>query len=351
MRAAITPVYGPAHVLQPREVPRPTLGAHDVLVEVHATPVTAGDLRLRGADFPPLSVVPGRLMLGVRRPRRAIQGTMFAGRIVEIGRDVTRYAVGDDVFGSALQGAYAEYLSMPEEGAMAKMPANVSYDEAAAVPYGAVVALRYLRDLGSVRPGDKVLVIGAAGGVGRFAVQIAKHLGAEVTGVASRRSFDLVKSLGADQVIDREADFTRSENRYDVIFDTANATRFGRCRSSLTAKGRFLTLDVSVGLLLQMAITSLFGGRKAKFAIVLGDRADLEEVRDLVAQGRIRPAVGRRFPLSRIAEAHAEADADRSHGCVIVTVAEPRANPLQPEVATRIASASRSARFTSDTRQ
>jgi NADPH:quinone reductase-like Zn-dependent oxidoreductase len=342
MRAAITPSYGPAHVLQLRDVPTPTLGAREVLVAVHATPVTAGDLRLRAADFPTFSVVPGRLMLGVRRPRRAIQGTMFAGRVVEVGRSVTRYAVGDDVFGSAFDGAYAEYLSMPEDGAMANLPPNVSYDEAAAVPYGAVTALRFLRELGSVAPGDQVLVVGAAGGVGRFAVQLAKHLGAEVTGVASRRNLDLVRRLGADHVIDHETeDFTKSNRRYDVVFDAAGVTTFGGCRSSLTRSGRYLTLFGSVRVLIQMAMTAIFGGRKVKFTVAIGARDDLEEVRDLLARDLIRPVIARRFPLERIAEAHAEAESGRAQGSVIVTVAaRPHAStPREPVDSTRSATA------------
>jgi len=321
MRAAVTPVYGPAHVLQLREVAKPILGERDVLVEIYATPVTAGDLRLRAADFPPITAWAGRLVLGVRRPRRAVQGTMFAGRVVELGRAVTRYAVGDDVFGSTLHGTYAEYLSMPEDGTMAKMPANVGHAEAAAIPYGAVTALRFLRDVAAVAPGEQVLIVGAAGGVGRFAVQLAKHLGAHVTAVASRRSEALVRSLGADHVIDHETeDFAKSKRRYDVIFDTAGVTTFRRCRSSLTGNGRYLTLFVSAGVLLQMAITSIFGGRKVKFTVVVGKRDDLEQVRDLVAREIIRPVIARQYPLARIAEAHTDADTGRPLGSVIVTV-------------------------------
>jgi NADPH:quinone reductase-like Zn-dependent oxidoreductase len=326
MRAAITPSYGPAHVLQTRDVPTPTVGPRDVLVEVHASPVTAGDLRLRAADFPSITAWPGRLLLGVRRPRRAVQGTMFAGRVVAVGASVTRYAVGDDVFGSVMHGAYAEYLSMPEAGALARMPANLSYDEAAAVPYGAVTALRFLRDVAAVAPSEQLLVLGAAGGVGRFAVQLAKHLGAEVTAVCSRRGFELVRSLGADHLVDHETeDFTKSGRRYDVIFDTADATTFARCRPALTPTGRYLTLYISVGVLLQVAVTSLRGGPKARFAVVAGSHDDLEQVRELVARGVVRPVIARRFPLEDIAAAHAEAEAARPLGAVLVTVRAPAA--------------------------
>src|SRR5262245_9213737 len=263
MKAAFTPTYGPADILETRDVPMPNVGAHDVLVQVHASPVTAGDVRLRAGDFPSFTKL-ARLVLGLFRPKHPVQGTMFAGRIVEVGAAVERYAVGDDVFGFTGHGAYAEYLAMPEDGAMAKMPSNMGYDEVAAVPYGAGTARYFLRDLGAVKRGDRVLIVGASGGVGRFAVQLAKHDGAEVTAICSRKSFDLVSSLGADHVIDHASeDFARNGQRYDVIFDVAGVTRFGRARSSLTDKGRYLTLLISVCVLLQMAVTRIFGGRRA----------------------------------------------------------------------------------------
>jgi NADPH:quinone reductase-like Zn-dependent oxidoreductase len=323
MRAAFTPTYGPADVLVTRDAPKPVLGAHDVLVQIHASTVTAGDVRLRTADFRSITALPGRLMIGVRRPKQPIQGTMFAGRIVDVGAAVTRHAIGEDVFGSTMHGAYAEYLSIPEDGAMARMPAATRYEEAAAVPYGAVSSLRFLREVGAVRPGDEVVIVGASGGVGRFAVQLAKHLGATVTAVCGRRSFELVRALGADHVIDHETeDFTQNGRRYDVIFDTADATSFSQARASLTPHGRYLSLFVSVGLLLQMAWTSMIGGPRAKFALAMGDAADMDEVRALVERGIIRPTIGERFSLEHIAEAHAAAEMGRNAGSVVVTMAD-----------------------------
>lgn len=320
MKAAITNRYGSPEVLEIRDLPPPDVGEHDVLVRVHATPVTAGDRRLRTADFPSISAVPGRLVIGVLRPRQRVQGTHFAGRVVAVGSAVTDYAVGDDVFGSTDHGAYAEYLSIPEGGAMARMPAGFGYDEAAAVPYGAVTALRFLRDLGEVKPGDKVLILGASGGVGRFAVQIAKHLGATVTAVCGRDAFDLVRRAGADQVIDYAAgSFAGNGSRYDVIFDVAGTSSFGRSRASLEPDGRYLTLFVSLGVLLHMALSSMRRGPKAKFAVALGNRDDMQAVRALMEQGIVRPVIGRRYPLERIAEAHAEIDAGQRHASVMVT--------------------------------
>lgn len=319
MKAAITPKYGPANILQMRNVPRPSVGPSDVLIEVHGSSVSAGDLRLRAADFPSFTGVFGRLLLGVFGPRKAIQGTMFAGRVVEIGAAVTRFAVGDDVFGSASSGAYAELIALPEGGALAKMPTNLSYEQAAALPYGAVTAMRLLRDVTSVRAGDQVLIVGAAGGVGRFAVQLAKHLGANVTAVCSPQSFDLVRGLGADQVIARDQDFTQAEQKWDVIFDTVGATSFSRCKSALTPTGRYATLSISVALLFHLLAASFTSGPKAKFAIVMPKREDIEELRALAGAGVVRPLVRERFPLDQIVKAHDLAERDRSRGMVVVT--------------------------------
>jgi NADPH:quinone reductase-like Zn-dependent oxidoreductase len=195
----------------------------------------------------------------------------------------------------------------------AKMPAGTRYDEAVAVPYGGVTALRFLRDVGRVQPGESVLILGAAGGVGRFAVQIAKRLGAAVTAVCSRADHDLVRALGADHVLDRDEEW--SAQRYDVIFDCADATRFGRCRSSLTERGRYLTLYLSLDVLVATLLTALVGGKQARVAVAVPTRADLEELVEWLARGAIRPVIARRFPLEQIAAAHA---AVGSRGSVIV---------------------------------
>jgi NADPH:quinone reductase-like Zn-dependent oxidoreductase len=326
MNAAFTPTYGSADVIEIRDLPSPAIGDHDVLVEVHATPVTAGDRRLRSADFPGVTAGPGRLAMGLFRPRNAVQGTMFAGRVAAVGNAVTRYVVGDDVFGGATSGAYAELLSMHEDGPMAKMPEGMDYAQVAAIPYGAGTALHFLRDMADVKPADKVLVVGASGGVGRYAVQLAKHMGAEVTGIASRRNAELVRGLGADHVIDHETvDFTRSGLQYDVILDIADATSFGRCRSSLTPNGRYLSLFISLGLLFHMAVTALTGGRRAMVSVAIPSRSDMEDLRALMAEGVLRSNVVARFPLARIVDAHAAADAGGSVGEVMVDVGRPMA--------------------------
>lgn len=243
---------------------------------------------------------------------------MFAGRVVEVGSAVTRYRVGDDVFGSTDHGAYAELLATSEDSALARMPATLRYEDAAAVPYGGVTALRFLRDLAEVKPGDRVLIVGAAGGVGRFAIQLAKHLGADVTALCRRKSFDLVRELGADRVIDRETG-DLDARRYDVIFDTVGALKFARARRALTERGRYLSLILSVGLLLRVLTTRIAGGQRALFGIFMGERKDMEELSALMEQGVVRPVIARRFPLEQIADAHAAAG--RSDGAVVVVTA------------------------------
>jgi len=318
----MTPAYGPPNILKLTERPEPRLGAHDVLVRNHAALVTAGDRRVRSADFPGVSAVLGRLMLGITGPRHPIQGTQFAGRVLAVGPAVTRFSVGDDVFGSVDHGAYAELLAVDERGPVATLPPGASYEAGASISYGAGTALHYLRDLAAVQPGEKVLLLGASGGVGRYAIQLAKHLGAEVTAVCSRVHFEQVRALGADHVIDhRSEDFTQSGVRYDVIFDLADASSFQRSRASLTPTGRYLTLYISVPALLAVAWRALVGGQRAHFTIVLGTQERTEILAELLAQGILQPVLAERFPLERLAEAHALADAG-VRGEVVITIAE-----------------------------
>ena len=319
MKAATTTAYGSPDVLQITEVATPDLGARDVLVRVHASPVTQGDRRLRASDFPGFTWLPGRLMIGITRPRHRIPGTQFAGRVVAIGDAVTRFSVGDDVFGSTMHSAQAEFLSIPEDGPIARMPGQLDHAEAAAVPYGAVTALHFLRDMAAVQPGQRVLIVGASGGVGRFAVQIARHLGAVVTGAASS-DFELVRQLGADRVIDYNAEpIVGATGQYDVIFDTSGAIGFRQCRHALTDKGRFLSLIVSARLLWQMLVTSIFRrGRRAHVGVALASAALLEDVRELVEAGALRPVLAQRYPLEHIARAHTDLETAGKRGSLVL---------------------------------
>jgi NADPH:quinone reductase-like Zn-dependent oxidoreductase len=320
MFAALTLQYGPADVLEVREVRRPEPAADEVLVEVFATPVTAGDRRLHAADFPGvLANIAGRLMMGVTRPRNPIQGSMFAGRIVATGAGVTRWRVGDDVFGSVDGGAYAQFLTVNTDGPIASIPKNASYKEAADVPYGAVTALRFLRDFVGVEAGDHVLIVGASGGVGRYAIQVAKTLGAQVTAVAGARSQDLVGELGADHFVDyRSEDWRTNGGRYDVIFDIADATSYIEARDSLTNTGCFATLFMTLDVIWHNAKASILGGPRAVCGVALGTAEDMQTLSEWLAEGRLRATPGTSFDLADIAQAHAFAE-QRGDATVMVT--------------------------------
>lgn len=323
MKAAIHDQFGAPQVLHTGEVERPVVGKGQILVRVHASPVTQGDRRLRAADFPGISAVIGRLMFGLFRPRHPIPGTMFAGRVVEIGEGVTRFAVGDDVFGSCDNGAQAEYLAVAQDGPLAKIPEGIGYDEAAAVPYGATTALAFLRDVARVQPGESVLVVGAAGGVGRFAVQIGRRLGARVTGVCHGRDAELVKQLGATEVIDYASqDYTRNGQTYDVIFDTVSGDGFRASERSLARDGRYVTVYFDVSVLLQMLTTAVTGGPKVASSVVVGDRELMNDVAEMLARGDIRPVIAARYPLARIADAHEELEHGQRTGTVVVSVSD-----------------------------
>lgn len=338
MQAAMNTAYGAPDVLAPTEVERPTIGAGQVLVQVHASVVNEGDRRLRAADFPGLSSVFGRLMIGVFGPRHPIGGSSFAGQVVEVGAKVTRFAVGDQVFGGVMHGAYAEYLAVSEDDGIAKMPENATHAEAAAIPYGLVTALVFLRDKAKVQPGERVLVVGASGGVGRMAVQVAKHLGAHVTGVCSRDQ-DLVLALGADEVIDYTREhFTTRDETWDVILDTTEGDHFRSFRPALTAVGRYLSLYVTLRMLFEMAVTAMRDGPRAMTGVAMGDPALMDDVRALVEQGAVRPVIAKRYPLGQIANAHAFFEASRPRGSVVIDVADSSA-PLRvvPEPARQVA--------------
>lgn len=318
MRAAINTRYGSPEVLTLAEVPSPQAKKGDVLIEIQASTVTEGDRRLRAADYPGISALFGRLVSGLLRPRQPIGGSTFAGRVVAVGEQVTRFQVGDDVFGSTMSGAYAELLSVSSREALAKMPENMSYSEAAAIPYGAGTALTFLRDLARVQPGERVLIVGASGGVGRMAVQLAKHLGARVTGVCSGDA-NLLRQLGADEIINyREEDFSQRSEKWDVIFDTTEGNHFPPWKKTLTESGRYLTLYASAPVLFQMLWTKLRGGARALTGVALGNADSADELRTLAEEGAFRAVVSRSFPLEQIKEAHHYFEGARPHGTVVV---------------------------------
>lgn len=321
MKAAFQDRFGSPQVLSTREVDAPVAAHNEVLVRVHCSSVTQGDRRLRAADFPGISAVAGRLMFGVLRPRNRTGGTNFAGTIVAVGRDVTRFSVGESVFGTCEHSAHAEFLTLGENAFLSKIPAGVSHEEAAAAPYGAVSALVFLRDVANLKVGEKLLIVGAAGGVGRYAIQLGRHLGARVTAVCSRNQFALVRQLGAEAAIDYGVeDYTRSNERFDVILDTHSGAGFRRAKPVLAAGGRYVTLYLNLLVLLQILLTSWGKGPKVRSGLALGSAQHMDDVAELLAATALRPVVSQRYSLSEIGAAHEALEADSSSGDIVLSI-------------------------------
>lgn len=263
-------------------------------------------------------------MSGFRKPRIKILGTDFAGKIETVGKDVKLFKRGEQVFGSRgiSMGANAEYLCMPEDGCVAIKPANITYEEAAALPYGAIMALNMLKKV-NIQPGQKVLVNGASGGIGSVAVQLARfHFGAEVTGVCSTPRLELVKSLGADTVIDyTQEDFTQRSETYDLVFDILGRSSFSRCKSSLKENGRYLLASFKLRQIFQMLWTKIFGSKKVICAFVVSEKPeDLIFFKELVEAGKIKSVIDRCYPLEQTAEAHRYVENGHKKGNVVITL-------------------------------
>lgn len=326
MKAIVYHAYGPADVLKLAEVAKPTPKDNEVLIKVHASTVTAGDVNARGFTFvPPGFGLISRLMFGYRKPRKTILGVEVAGEIEAIGKDVTLFKKGDQVFGSAgtKLGAYAEYVCLPDDAALVHKPANTTFEEAASVPFGATTALYFLRDIAKLQAGQKILVIGASGGVGVFAVQLAKYYGAEVTGVCSTANLELVKSLGADKVIDYTTeDFTRNGDTYDVILDIVpGRASFSRDKVALKPNGLYLAGAGGLKEFVQMAWTGLTGGKKVVAGMAPDRKEDLVFLTQLLESGKIRAVIDRRYPFEQTAAAHRYVDTGRKKGSVVITIA------------------------------
>lgn len=319
MKAAICTRYGPPEVLQIREVSKPTPKENEILIKVHATTVTAGDTRVRSFTWAPWFRLPARFFYGFSKPRRDIPGNELSGIVEAVGNTITRFNVGDEIFGIVwdvrLGGASAEYICMPENEVAIK-PSIMSFEEAASVPIGGLTALVLLRN-GKIQTGQKILVFGASGSVGTFAVQLAKYFGAEVTGVCSGANIELVKALGADKVIDyTKEDFTKNGETYDIIFDAVIKTAFSKCRRSLTANGRFVTVDWPLLLALW---TSRFSRRK----VVMGFPSKIEDLvflGELIEAGDLQTVIDKTYPLEEIAEANRHVDGGHKRGNVAISI-------------------------------
>jgi len=319
VKAIVCTDYGPPDVLQLREVEKPVPKDDEALIKVHAATVTAGDIRIRSSTYATWFWLPARIMFGIIRPRKNIPGNELAGEIESVGKDVKQFKKGDPVYGIIWSvnfgGANAQYKCLPEDGIAIK-PANLTYEEAAAVPIGGLTALDLLKK-GGIQSGQQVLINGASGSVGTFAVQLARYFGAEVTGVCSTANLELAKSLGADKVIDyTQEDFTQSGQTYDIIFDAVIKTSFSRCRSSLKPGGVYLTVDYP---LLAALWTSLASREKIKFGVATQIQ-DLVFLTELIEAGEVKPVIDRRYPLAQTAEAHRYVETGRKKGNVVITV-------------------------------
>ena len=324
MKAIVYTEYGPPDVLQLKEVEKPTPKDNEVLIKVHATTVTTADSNARNFVFVPSGFgFLSRLLFGLRKPRKKIIGAVLAGEIEAVGKEVKVFKEGDQVFGTAGSGlgAYAEYICLPEEGVLAIKPANMTYEEAAAVFFGASAALFFLRDKGNVQSGQKVLINGASGSVGTAAVQLAKYYGAEVTGVCSTTNLELVKSLGADKAIDyTKEDFTKNGEVYDFILDTVGNVSFSRLKSSLKQQGIYLAVAGGLSEMVQMLWTTVVGSKKVLAGPAPERAEDLVFLRELIEAGQLIAVIDRRYPMEQIAEAHRYVDKGHKKGNVVITV-------------------------------
>ncbi|MEL6634688.1 MAG: NAD(P)-dependent alcohol dehydrogenase [Bacteroidota bacterium] len=321
MEAIVTTAYGGPDVLQLQRVPKPQPAENQVLIKIHATSVTAAQMAMR-TGYPLF----GRLFMGLTKPKMAISGTDYSGEIVQVGEGTTKFKVGDEVFGSTDigGGCYAEYVVVSEDEVILHKPTNINHNEASAINDGLTTSYPFLVHAAQLGPGQHILINGASGSIGTAAVQLAKHLGAEVTGVCSGRNSAMVKGLGADHVIDyTQEDFTQKGVPYDVIFDTVGKSSFRKAKGSLKAKGLFLSPVLDLGLLGRMLWTSVFGKKKAIF-MATGLRkseeklADFEAIRVLLAEGKVQAVIDRTYRLGQMREAHTYVDKGHKRGNVVV---------------------------------
>lgn len=317
MKAAVYTQYGSPEVLRVKQVEKPLPQKNELLIRIRATSVNSGDWRLRKAD--PYAV---RLFFGLLKPKINILGSVFSGEVESIGEEVKQFKVGDIVFGHTNMsfGSYAEYLSLPEDASIALKPSNISHNEAAVIPFGGVAALHFLKKA-KIQPGQKVLVVGASGSVGSAAVQLAKSFGADVTGVCSTANIALVKSIGANKVIDyTKEDFAGNGETYDVIFDAVNAISVSRSMKSLNKNGIMILSAAGMSEMLQGLWISMTSNKRVLTGVISHKATDIIFLKELIEAGKFKPVIDRTYPLEQIAEAHAYAEKGRKKGNIAINI-------------------------------
>lgn len=333
MKAIVWTRYGPPESLQLKEVAKPIPKDHEVLIRIHSSTVTAGDCELRNLEFPVMSFLM-RLYIGLKRPTRmTILGQELAGEIEAVGKAVTRFRKGDQVFGATGfgMGAYAEYICLPAEpkeggmtGILASKPANMTYDEAAGIPVGGLEALHFLKSA-NIQSGESILINGSGGSIGTAAIQLAKHFEAEVTGVDSTDKLDMLRSIGADHVVDyTQEEFTKNGRTYDVIFDVVGKSSFARCKESLKEDGRYLTANPGWSQMMRGQRAMKKHGKRLISGTASRSTEDLIILKELIEAGRLRTVIDRRYPLEQTADAHRYVETGQKAGNVVITVAESR---------------------------
>ena len=324
MKAILAERYGSPEVFQLKEIKKPTPKDNEVLIEIYATTVTAGDTVRRSGKYPLLFWLPTRLMFGLIRPRKTIPGGTLAGEIKEVGKSVKLFKKGDQVYGEAGlgMGTCAEYICLPEKPLLALKPTNMTFEEAAGVPDGAITSLYFLRK-GKIKEGQKVLINGASGGNGTYAVQLAKYFGTEVTGVCSTKNIELVKSLGADEVIDyTKEDFTKNNQTYDIIYDPVGKTSFSKCKKSLKKEGFFLTTVPTLRIMLQALRTSIIGKKRVISGMPPASTFSEELIflNSIIEDGKLKTIIDRSYPLEKLAEAHKYVEKGHKKGNVAIII-------------------------------
>ncbi|WP_088013594.1 NAD(P)-dependent alcohol dehydrogenase [Gottfriedia acidiceleris] len=323
MKAIICTKYGPPEVLQIKEVEKPKIKDDEVLIKIHATTVTAGDVKLRSSDFPFMYWLPSRIMFGLTKPKNKIPGCELAGEIVTVGKNVRNFKTGDQVFGYSgiTFGANAEYISLHEEGVLAKKPINMSFEQAAAVPVGALTALHFLRK-SIIQNGQKVLIYGASGSVGTYAIQLAKYFGTEVTALCSTSNLELVRALGANDVIDyTNEDIANSKKTYDIIFDTVGKSSFSNCKRLLNKDGVYLLSAVwKLSVYFQAIWSNLISNKKAILGVANMNYEDLNYIKALIEADKLKAVIDRNYPLDQIVEAHRYVEKGHKKGNVVINI-------------------------------